>query len=181
MKNVMGQLFGFAAIGISYFIFQQKSRKRLLIFKLIADFLWVAHFALIGGYTAVATTGVGVMRELVFLQKNKKFFSSRLWLYLFLAAFPATLLFTYSGIPSIFPVISSIISTIGFWCKEVQSTKKFALCQSAGMFIYNGFAGSVAGVVNEVLVLTSIAISNHHNTAFKRRKKRNDYANKKSL
>lgn len=181
MQQIVGQLFGFVAIGVSYFIFQQKNRKRLLVFKRIADLLWVTHFALIGGYTAMATTGVGVARDLVFLQSGKGFFKSKLWLYLFLLAFPATLLFTYNGLLSIFPVLSSVIATVGFWCKKVQNTKKFALCQSVGMLLYNSFVGSVAGIVNEILVLTSIAISHYHNNAYKRGKKGNSYANKKGL
>lgn len=74
MQQIVGQLFGFVAIGVSYFIFQQKNRKRLLVFKLIADLLWVTHFALIGGYTAMATTGVGVARELVFFAKRQRLF-----------------------------------------------------------------------------------------------------------
>ena len=168
MQQLIGQLFGFVAIGVSYFIFQQKNRKRLLVFKLIADLLWVTHFALIGGYTAMATTGVGVARELVFLQSGKGFFKSKLWL-------------TYNGVLSIFPVLSSVIATVGFWCKKVQNTKKFALCQSVGMLLYNSFVGSVAGIVNEILVLTSIAISHYHNNAYKRGKKGNSYANKKGL
>ena len=157
--EILGQLIGFAAMGVSFFIYQQKKRENVIILKLITEFLWIAHFAFIGGYTAMTTTGIAVFSEIVFLNNDKKIFSGKWCLYFFIAAFFASLIFTYDGIASVFPVISSSIATIGFWNKKVSKMQVFFFIQSIGMLIYNIVVFSIAGICNELITISSLIIA----------------------
>ena len=157
--KIIGQFIGFIAMVVSFFIYQQPTRNRILIFKLITDLLWIAHFFILGAFTAMTTTTIAIFRELAFLNNKCKFLSGKCCLYLFCFLFAFSLMFTYNGPISVFPVISSIISTIGFWNKKISNMKVFFFFQSVGMLIYNITIASIAGVFNEIIVIFSLLIS----------------------
>lgn len=71
--NYIGQFIGIIAIIVSFFIYIQKSRGKMIFLNLVTDFLWGAHHLSISRYTAVATTGFAVFRELAFLKRVKTF------------------------------------------------------------------------------------------------------------
>ena len=70
--NLVGQIIGFFGIGLNFFIFQQKDRKKLLMFKLISDFVWAAHYFMLNAYAGFAVAAIGVFRELVSYNKEKR-------------------------------------------------------------------------------------------------------------
>ncbi|MBE5869624.1 MAG: YgjV family protein [Lachnospiraceae bacterium] len=47
-------------------IYQQKSRKSLLIYKLSSNVLWMLHYLLLAAYSGAAIAGIGIFRELIF-------------------------------------------------------------------------------------------------------------------
>ena len=53
--NLIG-VFGIAA---NILIYQQKSGKKLLIFKMLSDILWASHYFLLNANTAAAAAVVG--------------------------------------------------------------------------------------------------------------------------
>lgn len=73
--------------------------------------------------------------------------------------FFSSLIFTYNGIASVFPVISSSIATIGFWNKKVSKMQVFFFIQSVGMLIYNIVVFSIAGICNEMITISSLIIA----------------------
>ena len=71
MRMIIGQAIGILDILFSYFIFSQKNNKSILKFKLMSDLMWVAHFMLIGAYTGMATTSLSLIREILFINRDK--------------------------------------------------------------------------------------------------------------
>ena len=59
---------GLGILGIltNIIIYQQKTRKRLLIWKLISDVIWIMHYWLLGAYSAIAISVVAILRSIVF-------------------------------------------------------------------------------------------------------------------
>ena len=51
--------------------------------KMAVDIIWGAHYFLLGGYAAFAINIVCFFREIVFINSDKKFFSGKKWLYIF--------------------------------------------------------------------------------------------------
>ena len=68
----IGQAIGVIAMVESFVIYQVTDRKKMVVLKLLDDVLWVIHFILIGGYTAMLTTGIAVFREIIFYFKGNK-------------------------------------------------------------------------------------------------------------
>ena len=152
--NLIGQLIGFTAVGISAIIFLQKDRKRILGIKLLTDVLWAVHHFLIGNIIASATTGIAILREIIFIRKRKTVFMA-----IFIPLFFIPLLFTYKNITSLIPPVASAAATLGFGNRNVNSIKAFGAASSVLMLIYGAFNNSFATVVNELIVLSSIAVS----------------------
>lgn len=156
--NYIGQLVGIAAIIVSLFIYIQPNRYRMVFLKLVTDFLWVLHHVSILSYTAVATTGIAIFREIVFLPERKSKYNNVI-LFVFSVLFVAAAIFTWKDGFSVFPAIASVLSTVAFGSNKVRLIRIFAFMSSVCMFIYGIHYFSIPTMINEVLVESSIIIS----------------------
>ncbi|MBQ8859584.1 MAG: YgjV family protein [Clostridia bacterium] len=153
-----GQILGGVAMLVSFFIYQQSSRLRMVFLKLVTDVLWAAHFFLIGGLTGALTTAMAIFREAVFYHKDKKWGKSPLWPTLFILAYAAAAALTWKGVFSILPSCGSIIATLAYWQSDGRRAKLLLAPTSACMFVYNLYSRSYAGVVNEVVTMVSLLV-----------------------
>ena len=135
--EIITQIFGVVALSCSFIIYQQKTRKRILSFKLLQDVCWCLHYLLLGAFSAAATSAICTTRSIVYFNNDKKFFASKIWLFLYVGLYAASAILTWQSIFSIFPATSSIISTFGFWLKNPKHTKIFAIFASTCSLIYN--------------------------------------------
>ena len=55
----LANIFGGLGIIFNALIMQQKSREKVLTFKLISDFLWGMQYLLMGAYSGLAITPLG--------------------------------------------------------------------------------------------------------------------------
>ncbi|MBR2038059.1 MAG: YgjV family protein [Lachnospiraceae bacterium] len=154
--ELLGQVFGFCAVITSFVIYQQKSRKKFIQFKLAIDLLWTLHFLFIGSRPAFITTALAIFREIVFFNKDKKWAKNRIWIFFFLSMFLTSAILTWKNIYSVIPACASSLTTIAFWSNNVTTIKLLLLPASVGMFIYSMQAHSVAGIVNEIISVLSI-------------------------
>ena len=162
----IAQIVGVFALIALVSSYQQKKRERLLLCKLCADVLWMTNFALLGGWGGMISNGVGVCRELVFLQRGKrKWASSAVWPIVFIlvgwTAFFSVRIFLFSesfSLIHILPIIATTCATFSFWSKSPVMTKAIAIPASGSFLIYNLFIQNYIGVFNEAIGLTSLAI-----------------------
>lgn len=56
--ELFAQVFGLGAMVSLFLIYQQKSRKKIILAKLSADICWVVHYCLIGGTAGMIPNGV---------------------------------------------------------------------------------------------------------------------------
>ncbi len=96
MENFFIEFVGFAAIAVAIIMYQQNDRKRLIFCKLLIDILWILHFLPKDRYTIVLTTSISVIRELVFYNKDKPLFKSKIWLALFVGVYAVAPILTKS-------------------------------------------------------------------------------------
>ena len=158
--EIFGQIVGFLAIGTTIVIYSQKDRKKLLLYKLLADILWISHFMLIGAYSGMATMLIAIFRELLFVNRDKyRVFQNQIWVVLFSGAYLISAYFTWRNIFSIFPAIASTIATIGFWKREVSQIRYMSLIVSVFMLAYGIAMGSIATIFNEIFTMSSIGIT----------------------
>ena len=164
MKTVEYVALGFGALGIlvSVIIYQQKKGRKLLLWKLASDLVWLIQYLLLGKYTGAGSCVVGVVRESVFLNQHKRWAQSKLWLLFFLLLNVTISILTWGSAYSALPMIASAVSVFSFWRANPTLTKILAYPISICMLIYNLLGTgdiSYMGVANEVLVLLSTTVS----------------------
>ena len=170
--NLIGQIIGFFGIGLNFFIFQQKDRKKLLMFKLISDFVWAAHYFMLNAYVGFAVAAIGVFRELVSYNKEKRWARGIFWPILFIVLGVSSAIIVRGGLDgplyNFLPAIASALSVICFWQGKTSKSRIFAIPISCCMFAYSFITFSVAGMTNEVITVLSVIIGFFRND---RRKK----------
>ena len=151
-------VFGFLGIGANIVIYQQNNGKKLIIFKLISDIIWAVHFLLLNANSAAGAAVLGIFREIVFFNQDKKWAKSKSWLIFFLGCSIAVAILTWKNIFSLYPAVASALSVISFWKKNPKLSRGLVFPISACMLIYDITCGSYFGIVNELLTLTSASI-----------------------
>lgn len=155
---LVGKIAGYIAIVASMLIYQQKTRKSLLICKAVTDVLWILHYFLLGGYTGAIVTCVALVREIVFFRSDRQAKNSKRILLIFLCVSAVCTALTWGGAISIFAMLGSMLSIVSFWVGEPRVSRIMAFPISGCMLIYGVANGSVAVLINEVLVMVSSVI-----------------------
>lgn len=153
-----GKIIGYIAILSSMLIYQQKTRKNLLICKALNDVLWIAHYFLLGAYTGAIVTCVALIREVVFFRSDWRSRNSKYILVIFLCVSALCTAFTWGGVFSLFAMLCSMLSIVSFWIGDPKVSRIMAFPISSCMLIYGVANGSVAALINEILVMVSSAI-----------------------
>lgn len=149
---------GALGVGANIVIYQQKGSKQLLLYKLLSDFLWAFHYYLLSAYAAMAVAIIGIFRETVFLNQDKKWAKSKWWLVFFLACSVTSAIVTWKNMFSILPAVASVLSVISFWRNRPNFTRRLAFPISFCMLTYDVTCDSYAGIINEIFTLVSATV-----------------------
>ena len=169
--TLAAQIIGGLAVVAALFIFISKSRKIILTTKLTADVLWTLHYLLIGGFTAAALNVIGIFREIVFYNREKKWASSKVWLYVFLGLTVLSSVLTWEGPASLLAMAGMILAVFSFWNKDPLYICLLSIPSEMSWLIYNIIHHSVPGIISSSLAMVSMAIGIYRN--LKGRKKNN--------
>lgn len=150
-------IFGLAGIASTIFIYQQKTRVGLLIAKLISDVVWFLYYFFQSAYSGATVAAIGIIRELIFIKKDKKWAKHNFWLYFFIALAIISAIITWKNWYSILPMIASIVSIISFWIGKPKISRILSFPISACMLSYDLLLSPIAiwGVANEILATSS--------------------------
>lgn len=161
--NVFVWIFGIGGIIANIVIFQQKNRKNLLMVKLGADVLWTLHYTFLSAWSGAAICSIGIIRELIFLNNQKRLAKSRLWLVLFLICAITSAILTWENIFSVLPACASMLSVVSFWIGKPKITRIIQLPISALFLIYDIMNYSHTGTISEIMTIISIIIALYRN------------------
>lgn len=157
--KIAAQVFGLGAMISLFCIYQQKSRKGMLVAKLSADICWVIHYLCLGGIAGMIPNGIGIFRELIFINRKEKAWASGiLWPVIFITINWALGVRTFSMWYNILPILASSFVTVSLWIDNPKLTKCISVPISLSFLIYDIFIGSHIGVINELISIASIAI-----------------------
>lgn len=166
-REIIAQIFGIIGIAVFLLCFQFKEMKTARKIKMAVDIIWATHYFLLGGYPAFAINVICFFREIVFINSDKKFFSGKIWLYIFIVFNLASAVLTWKSVFSLLPAITACIATYSFWQKNIRKARVLALTNNALMFTYDLTMENISytGLVSETLAFCSviIAIIRHRN------------------
>ena len=158
--QIIAWIFGLGAMVALFSIYQQKSRRRLLFCKTCADACWVVHYFCLGGYGGMVPNLVGILRELVFVQRDKKRWASSIFVPIFFILLNWGIGFsTFSRPINVLPLAASTLVTVSLWLRRPRLTKLLSVPVSIAFLVYDILIGSYIGVVNESIAILSIMLS----------------------
>ena len=158
MWNFLAQSVGVFGLLCSLLSFQMKRRKWIMAFQMTASLSFAAQFFMLGAVTAGCVDMLSFLRTMIFSQNSKKWASSPIWLYVFLAIMVITGTATWKSCWDLLPIAGSLLSTIALWMKSEKKIRLISLTVGPCWLIYNLVIGAWAGALNEVLAMTSIVI-----------------------
>lgn len=156
--NIAAQIIGGFGILFSLLSFQFANRKYILLSQTTASLLFSLQLFMVGAVTGGCLDLISFVRSLIFLNNQKKWASSKLWLVGFVVVMIVTGIFTWENAWSILPVIGSILSTVALWMKDGKHIRMISLLVGPCWLVYNLINGAYTGAFNEILAMTSIVI-----------------------
>ena len=165
---MIAQIVGIFAMTFNILSYQQKTQKGAIAFQLGGSTLFAINYLMLGAVVGGILNAVGIIRALVFLNREKLKATHPAWLAGFITVYLLSygLTFTVFGKePTLFnliieflPVIGMTATTISFRLSDAKSIRRFGLISSPSWLVYNIVSFSVGAIICEVLSLGSIFI-----------------------
>lgn len=155
---MLANIFGALGIAATILIYQQKTRTGLILSKLLSDVIWFLHYFMLSAYSGAAIAVIGIIREIIFVNKEKKFAKHPFWLFFFLILSFGCAYFTWKNLFSILPCVASAVSVISFWIGKPVLSRLLSYPISASMLTYDIAIGSSMGIINEIFTIISSVI-----------------------
>ena len=169
IAQIMG-IFGMIFISSSYLF---KKQRTLIVVQLFGAGFFTLNFLLLGIAEGVFLIGalmnfLGVLRAIVFSNKEKFRADKRIWLIGFTAAYFVSyaLVFWVFGtkptaknlLTELLPAIAMTSSTVAFFKPNASTTRKLGFITSPCWLVYDIINFSLGGIITEVLSLTTITV-----------------------
>ncbi len=117
LLNIFAQVLGFGGSYMLFTLYQQEERKKLLLHKLCADVLWGIHYVCLGAAAGAIPNIMGIFREIVFMNGDKKWAKSLIWPAVFIIASWILAIISWKSVLSLLPMCASTLVTISLWFK----------------------------------------------------------------
>ncbi len=158
LLRIAAEVVGAFGILCSLLSCQQKKRENLMLLQMAASALFCIQLFMRGAVTGGFLDSISFVRTVIFANNTKKWASSPIWLFVFIAAMIAVGVVTWQNAWSILPMIGSILSTIALWMKKSSQFRLISLFVGPCWLVYNLVIGAYTGALNEVLAMGSIVI-----------------------
>lgn len=155
---LLGQLLGVVAVILGFITYQMKSPKALLIVNMITCGVFCAHYLLIGAISGFALNAVGLFRNLVYTNRDKKIFASPLWPFVFAAIMLVAGIISWQDWRSVLMILGLVINTLALSMKNAQHIRWSLLVSCPLVLVYNALLHSYGGTVFEAMSIASAII-----------------------
>ena len=166
--DLFAQAIGIFAMAFNILSFQQKTPKRVITFQLFGSLLFSINYLLLGVPVGMCMNMIGIMRALVY-SNREKFRADRLfWLILFTSLYVLSYVLTFAvfGTPftvknailQLLPVIGMIATTVSFRLQSAAVIRKFGMISAPCWLAYNVVNFAVGAMVCDMFSLCSAVI-----------------------
>jgi len=147
---LLSQIFAGVAFAIGVISFQFRKRSSVLLCLFFLTLFNAAHFFLLGRHGAALLMILIGVRFLIAIRST-----SRIWLYVFLAASLAASLATFTGLLSLLSLTAVLFGTYGSFQAEGRIMRLILMFGSALWLAHNLLAASPVAALMEAFFLTS--------------------------
>ena len=157
--DILIQAIGFIGIALNIIAVQFNKHWQILLFKTFGSAMFVVQYILLKAYTGAAMDGIGILRNIIFIFTVKKGKPTLIWILLFAALTVALGALTFEGYISLLAITAKLLSCVSYGINNARAIRMINLPSSGCWLVYNGLHFSLAGILNEIFVLTSIMIA----------------------
>ena len=156
--EIVGQAFGIAAFIIAFLAYQAKTNKKLLLVQSAAIFCFCVSYLLLNEMTGFALNVVCLIRNIIFFNKDKKIFSSKIWPYALALVTVVIGIITWEEWYSVMLIIALAVNTVCMSLPTSQGIRISLLVTCPPALVYNICVLSLGGIINESLSIVSAII-----------------------
>lgn len=157
--DIIVQAIGFIGIGLNIWAVQFNKHWQIVLLKTLGSIAFVTQYILLKAWTGAAMDGIGIVRNLLFIFLVRKEKPTFIWTIIFSVFTVVAGAFTWEGIISILAIIAKLLSTVSYGINNSHMIRMINLPSSGCWLVYNALHFSLAGLLNEVFVITSIIIA----------------------
>ena len=157
--DIFVQALGLIPSDICFTSLQSGSRKRILMLQVVCSVMWIAHYGLLGAFTAVLTNMVNIARAGICYCNDRPWAKSRAWVAGLVCAYGACAALTWAGWTSVLPCWSMMLTTVALWTHDMKKTRLLFLLNSPPLVLYNFMIGSWACLAVELCALASFVLA----------------------
>ncbi|MBQ7336805.1 MAG: YgjV family protein [Clostridia bacterium] len=155
------QLIGVFAATIGILSYQQKDRKKIILWQVVNNVLWTVHMFLLGAFAGGCLNLIGIFRGTVFYYRvDQKWAQSKLWYAVILALIAAVTAYsiTQDGLIALLPMVGMVCTTFSLALANPFHVRVLSFFSSPCWLIYNIINGSIPGICTEIFVMCSIIL-----------------------
>lgn len=156
--QILGQVFGWITVLLTFISFQCKEQKKLVVFNTLATLSLCISYLFLDAMSGMLMNGVAVLRNFTIYKRDLKFFSYSFWPYLFAILMGILGALSWQGPISLLVIAALIIGTLFLYSPNVQNLRKITILTATMVIIYNGYYQAWGGVVNELIAMGSAII-----------------------
>ena len=168
---VFAQIIAIFAIIAYSFAPHQKSKKNVLIFKIVSNLLYALQYIILGAISAAGTNLISMLQSIIFYKyakENEKV--PVLWEVVFSAIIILLGIFSFTNITSIVPIALALLTTYGIWqdnLKIYRMTCAFAIfCwifYNIYISAYMSAIGNIFQFISSIIAIYNLNIRNVDN------------------
>ena len=155
---LIGQIFGCIAVILGFINYQTKSSKTILIINMITCGVFCVHYLLIGAISGFALNSIGMIRNIVYTNRDKKIFASPLWPYVFALIMLIAGMITWQDWRSVLMIIGLLVNSLGLSLKKAQHIRYTLMISCPLVLAYDILVHSYGGIVYESMAIISALI-----------------------
>ena len=156
--ELAGHIIGFLAVATFFVSYQIYDKKKLLLVQTLATGLLCVQYLLIGAYSGFALNLLGIVRNLLYCNRDKRALSGKWLPFTMAGAMAVVSLFSWDGPHSLLIMAGLMINAVCLALYDSQNLRKSILITCPLVLAYNLVEGSYSGLVSESISMISALI-----------------------
>ena len=157
--KLFAQIIGYIGTCILFMSYQMPKKRMIVTLQVMSISIFMVHYAILGAWTGALMNGIALVKTVLYLFENEKWFKNALYTVLFTAAVITAGIFTWEDWASILPLIAMVINTLAYNFKKERYFRLGMFPCSPLWMAYAIHTGSIPALIGEILTTTSTIVA----------------------
>ena len=152
---------GITAVVIYLLGYQQKTRKKIIIFNASSRALYILQYLLLSAFEGAVLDIAGIISSVIAQKKDKPIIKKHLKAVIIGVNLLIVLLglTSYKNIYSLLPIVGVLLHTSAFWITDEKRIRQVSLLGCPFWLVYNLISGAYGSVIGDALSICSLLIA----------------------